>query len=195
MSSQHKVLTLLLHAVYKMCKGIQKWCNTEDFRVLSSWIKSVGIEKVWFSSLSVFNFYLQMSRMTCLETICTLWQWSTSWQNLLKVNAHLSHQESGIVPPKRALTLQVGSARFSIGHGGDYVLGQQPDEEWPCQVKQCQMAFFPSLAHDESWKKSVWSCLGLLRARGVNGTKRATQSVNKPQQNEFCTEQYRFSTF
>lgn len=64
--------------------------------------------------------------------------------------AHSSHQESGIVPQKGSFTLQVGPAHFSIGHGGDYVLGQQPDEEWACQVKECQMACFPSLAHDES---------------------------------------------
>lgn len=64
--------------------------------------------------------------------------------------ALISHQESGIMPQKGAFTLQVGPAHFSIGHGGDYVLGQQPDEEWPYQVKECQMAFSPSLAHDES---------------------------------------------
>lgn len=65
-------------------------------------------------------------------------------------SAHTSHQESGIMPQKRAFTLQVGPAHFSTGHGGDYVLGQQPDEEWPCQVKECQMAFFPYLTHYES---------------------------------------------
>lgn len=74
LASQHKVLALLLHAVYKMCKEIQKWYNTEYFHVSSSWTKSVGNKEVWCSSLSIFNFYLQMSRMTCLETICTLWQ-------------------------------------------------------------------------------------------------------------------------
>lgn len=186
---------LCTHLVHKMCRGIQKWYNTEYFHVLSSWIKSVGNKEVWFSSLSIFNFYLQMNRMTCLETICTFWQWNSSWQSLLKMNMNISHQESGTMPQKRTFTLQVGPAHFSIGHGGDYVLGQQPDEEWPCQVKECQMAFFPSRTHYESWKKSVWSCLGLLRVPGVNRTKRATQSVNKPQQSRFCTKQYQFSIF
>lgn len=156
---------------------------------------SVGNKEVWFTSLSIFNFCLQMNRMTCLETICTFWQWNTSRQSLLEVNLHTpAIRNLALCLKKRAFTLQVGPAHFSTGHGGDYVLGQQPDEERPCQVKECQMAFFPYLTHYESWKKSVWSCLGSLRVRGVNRTKRATQSVNKPQQNYFCTKQCHFST-
>lgn len=52
---------------------------------------------------------------------------------------------------KGAFTLQVGPAHFSVGHSGDYISGQQPNEESPCQEKECHMAFFfPYLTHSES---------------------------------------------
>lgn len=103
--SQHKVLTLLLHAVYKMCKGIQKWCNTEYVHVLSSWTKSVGNKEVWCSSLNIFNIYLQMSRMPCLETTCILWQWNASCQSLLKVNVHTAASRNLALWLKKGLLL------------------------------------------------------------------------------------------
>lgn len=73
---------------------------------------------------------------------------------------HLSHQQSGIVPPKGALTLQVGPVHFSIGHGGDYVLGQQPDEERPCQVKPD--GFFPLLRHTIKAEKKRLELSGVV---------------------------------